>query len=271
MKKTNLICGLIAILSVFLSQAQRKELKGQLIADGDVEGIHILNKTALKYAISNEDGSFLIIAKASDTLFISGLKYQSKEVIVTQPMEILGNFSVLLIEKINELDEVIVGKILTGSLESDLENSDAKTEINFYDLGIPGNTNLPLTQNERKLFDADGGPDILSISGGPFGGGVGVNFHKLLNKISGRTKKLQEIVELDDRDKCINRLRIDYEFTIFEKDTLALNLRNEYFLFCQEDDSFLELCKEKNDIKLLEYLKQKLKAYRENRKIKDKN
>ncbi|MBV7269819.1 carboxypeptidase-like regulatory domain-containing protein [Winogradskyella luteola] len=271
MKKTNLICGLVALLSVFLSQAQRKGLKGQLVADGDIEGIHILNKTALKYAISNEDGSFLIIAKTSDTLFISGLKYQSKEVIITQSMVNSGNFSVQLIEKINELDEVIVGKILTGSLESDLENSDAKTEVNFYDLGIPGNTNLPLTQNERKLFDADGGPSIISVSGGPFGGGLGVNFHKLLNKISGRTKKLQKIVELDDRDKCINRLRRDYEPIIFEKDTLAEDLRNEYFLFCQEDESFLALCKEKNEIKLLEYLKQKLTVYRENRKTEDKN
>ncbi len=265
MKKTNLICGLVALLSVFLSQAQRKELKGQLVADGDVEGIHILNKTALKYAISNEDGSFLIIAKTSDTLFISGLKYKSKEVIITPSMENLGNFSVELVEEINELDEVIVGKILTGSLESDLENSDAKTEVNFYDLGIPGNTNLPLTQNERRLHDADAGPM------GYIGLGFGVNFHKLLNTISGRTKKLREIVELDDRDKCINRLRRDYESIIFEKDTLAEDLRNEYFLFCQEDESFLELCREKNEIKLLEYLKQKLAAYRENRKTEDKN
>lgn len=264
MKTIKTVSLLILLLSVLLLQAQkRKELNGKLIADGDVEGIHILNETASKYAISIEDGSFIIIAKVSDTLSISGLKYQPKLVVITQSMEDIGAFSVLLNEKINELDEVIVGEILTGSLESDLENSDAKTEVNFYDLGIPGNTKLPLTQNERKLHDADGG--------GPIYTGLGVNFHKLLNRISGRTKKLRNIVELDDRDKCINRLRRNYEAIIFETDSLEQNLRNEFFLFSQEDERFLGLCKEKNEMKLLEYLQEKLKAYRENSETGDKN
>lgn len=258
MKKTKLLFSLVASLFAFLLQAQRSEIKGKLIASDDVEGIHILNKTASKFTISNDKGEFTIVAKATDTLFISSLVYENKEIIITEEQESSNSIEIKLEEKVNELDKVVVGKILTGSLQSDLENSDAKTEINFYDLGIPGNTKLPLTQNEKKLHDADGG------SWGHIGLGFGVNFHKLLNKISGRTKKLKDIVELDDRDKCINRLRIDYESILFENDTLAKNLRNEYFLFSQEDENFLSLCKEDNDIKLLEFLQQKLKAYREN-------
>jgi len=257
-KKTKLLFSLVASLFAFLLQAQRSEIKGKLIASDDVEGIHILNKTASKFTISNDKGEFTIVAKATDTLFISSLVYENKEIIITEEQENSNSIKIKLEEKVNELDKVVVGKILTGSLQSDLENSDAKTEINFYDLGIPGNTKLPLTQNEKKLHDADGG------SWGHIGLGFGVNFHKLLNKISGRTKKLKDIVELDDRDKCINRLRIDYESILFENDTLAKNLRNEYFLFSQEDENFLSLCKEDNDIKLLEFLQQKLKAYREN-------
>ena len=245
MKKTKLIFSLVTLLF-------------SLIADDDVEGIHILNKTASKYTVSNEKGEFSIEAKATDTLFISSLVYENKEIIISKEHEDSNSIEIKLDEKVSELDKVIVGKILTGSLQSDLENSDAKTEINFYDLGIPGNTKLPLTQNEKKLHDADGG------SWGHLGLGFGVNFHKLLNKISGRTKKLKDIVELDDRDKCINRLRIDYESIIFENDTLPKNLRDEYFLFSQEDENFLNLCKKDNDIEMLEFLQQKLKAYREN-------
>ena len=258
MKKTKLIFSLVTLLFSFLLQAQRHEIKGKLIADDDVEGIHILNKTASKYTVSNEKGEFSIEAKATDTLFISSLVYENKEIIISKEHEDSNSIEIKLDEKVSELDKVIVGKILTGSLQSDLENSDAKTEINFYDLGIPGNTKLPLTQNEKKLHDADGG------SWGHLGLGFGVNFHKLLNKISGRTKKLKDIVELDDRDKCINRLRIDYESIIFENDTLPKNLRDEYFLFSQEDENFLNLCKKDNDIEMLEFLQQKLKAYREN-------
>ena len=263
MKKTKLLFSLVASLFAFLLQAQRSEIKGKLIASDDVEGIHILNKTASKFTISNDKGEFTIVAKATDTLFISSLVYENKEIIITEEQENSNSIKIKLEEKVNELDKVVVGKILTGSLQSDLENSDAKTEINFYDLGIPGNTKLPLTQNEKKLHDADGGP-TGSIMGGPFGGGIVLNLHKILNKISGRTKKLKGVVELDDRDKCINRLRIDYESILFENDTLAKNLKNEYFLFSQEDENFLSLCKEDNDIKLLEFLQQKLKAYREN-------
>jgi len=260
MKITKIIACFTFFILGFSIQAQTKNLDGQLIASDEVEGLHILNKTAAKHTISNEDGSFVIPAKVSDTLVISGVKYQLKEVIITKAIMELGSFNVMLVEDVSELREVIVGKILTGSLESDIENSDAKPEINFYDLGIPGYKGKPLTQNERKLHDADAGPM------GYIGLGGGVNLHKLLNRISGRTKKLENIVELDDRDRCILRLKRDYETFIFKKDTLAENLRNEYFLFCQEDEDFLFLCNQNNELKLLEYLQEKLKVYQENRK-----
>jgi hypothetical protein len=254
---------ILFILGLF-GQAQNKDIKGQLIAEDEVEGLHILNKTALKYTISNEDGSFIIPAKALDTIVISGVKYKVQEIIITKAIIELGRLNVDLVENINKLNEVVIGKILTGSLQSDLENSDAKTEINFYDLGIPGYIGKPLTQNERKLYDADGG-STGSIMGGPYGGGVGLNMHKLLNKISGRTKKLKAIVDLDNRDDCAQRLKRNYELFLFEKDTLAENFRNEYFLFCQEDKRFLALCDTNNEIELLEFLQAKLKVYQKNR------
>ena len=260
MKKIKVVAFIVFILS-FSLQAQTKELNGQLVANDEVDGLHIQNKTAAKYTISNEDGSFVIAAKISDTLIISGVQYQIKEFIITASIIELGQFNVHLIENVSELDEVVVGKILTGSLESDIANSDAQTEINFYDLGIPGYKGKPLTQNERKLHDADGGPT------GYVGLGGGVNVHKLLNRISGRTKKLENIVELDNRDRCSKRLRDEYEDILFEKDTLTVNLRMEYFLFCQEDEEFLNLCNAKNEIKMLEFLQTKLLVYQENRKI----
>ncbi|MBU2927498.1 carboxypeptidase-like regulatory domain-containing protein [Winogradskyella psychrotolerans] len=243
-----------------MGNAQRTDLKGKLIANDEVEGLHIQNKTGAKYTISEGDGSFIIPAKVQDTLVISGVKYQTQEIVISETVMDLGELYVQMVENVSELNEVVVGKILTGSLESDLQNSEAKPEINFYDLGIPGYTGKPLTQNERKLYDADGG------SWGSIGLGFSVNFYKVLNTISGRTKKLKAIVELDDRSACIERIKYNYENYIFENDSLAENLRTEYFLFCQEDDEFLNLCHQNNDLALLEYLKEKLKVYQENRK-----
>ena len=260
--KTFFFIAVFFILSVV--NAQRKDIKGQLIAADEVEGLHILNKTAAKYTISNDDGSFLIPAKVLDTLIVSGVKYQNQEIVISTSIMELGQLNVRLIEKINELNEVVVGKILTGSLESDIENSDAEPDINFYDLGIPGFVGKPLTQNERKLFDADGG-DMVGLVGGIYGGGPSVNLNKLLNTISGRTKKLKAIVELDTRDACLQRLKSSYESFLFKNDSLAKNLRVEYFQFCQEDDEFLLLCNKNDDLKLLDFLQEKLKAYKKNR------
>jgi len=52
--KINVFVFLIVFLSVSFLQAQRKELKGQLVADDDIEGIHIQNKTAAKYTVSHK-------------------------------------------------------------------------------------------------------------------------------------------------------------------------------------------------------------------------
>lgn len=257
MIKINLLVLVIVMTTFSFSNAQRKNLKGQLLANDDVEGIHILNKSAVKYTVSVEDGSFTIPAKVLDTLIISGLKYQSQDIIISKSIFESGNFIIQLEEKINELDEVILGKLLTGSLQSDIENSDDEAEINFYDLGIPGYKGKPLTQNERKLHDADAG------SWGNVGLGFGVNFHKLLNQITGRTKKLKKIVALDNSENCINRLRREFAETIFETDPLVEGLKNEYFYFCQEDEGFKALCEENNDLKAIEFLKQKLKDYKQ--------
>lgn len=262
MRTIRCLCFATLLLTAFVINAQTATLKGQLIANDEVEGLHILNKTASKYAISTSDGSFMIPANVLDTLVISGVKYQVQEFVISASIMELGRFSIQLIEKVNELNEVVVGKILTGRLESDLANSDVKPEINFYDLGIPGYKGKPLTQNERKLHDANSGP-TGSVMGGPYGAGVGLNVHKILNKISGRTKKLEAIVALDDSERCMQRLKQDYERVIFENDTLAQSVREEYFLFCQEDAQFLSLCNENNDIKLLDYLQSQLKVYKE--------
>ncbi len=263
MRKIKNVSFFTFFLLIYSVQSQTRELNGQLIANDDVEGIHILNRTSAKYAISKEDGSFVILAKASDTLFVSGLKYQNQEFIITQSMMDLGSFSVRLIEKINELSEVIVGKILTGSLQSDLENSDAKPEVNFYDLGIPGFTGKPLTQNERKLHDADAGPM------GYIGLRAGVNFHKLLNKVSGRTKKLKAIVELDEKDKCMKRIRDFYSESLFDKEEFTEPQKADYFYFCMDDLKFKGICNRNDPSEVIPFLNEKLKAYKQNLNSKD--
>jgi hypothetical protein len=250
-------CYLIFMMSLLLS-AQRVDLNGQLVAGDEVEGLHIRNKTASKYTISNSNGGFVIGAKVSDTVYISGLKYEVQEFIITQFMIESGRFTVQLVEKINQLSEVVVGKMLTGSLESDIENSDAKPKINFYDLGIDASTNIPPTQSERRLYDADHGKFVY------FGLGLVINVHKILNRINGDTNEYKERIEIEFKEKCINTLKSEYSETIFQALTIPYKNKEEFFQFCFEDKQFKSVCEDKKKLNAVGFLLDKLKIFKTN-------
>jgi len=261
-KKTNILLILI-VLTTSIVNAQLKTLKGKVIAGGDVEGVHILNKSSVKYTVTDTDGNFDILAKPRDTLTISALKYQTKEIVVNQDFYRPNGLKVYLTEKVNELDEVVVGKILTGNIGSDIGNVELKEEVNFYNLGIPGYTGKPKTLPERKLADADAG------SWGYVGLGFGINFHKLLNRVSGRTKKLKAIVALDEKDKCMNRMRDFYSETLLENQELTKPQKADYFYFCMDDLKFKDICNRNDPSEVIPFLNEKLKTYKQNLNSKD--
>jgi hypothetical protein len=243
--------------SLCFVNAQRKSVNGQLISNDEVEGLHIKNKTAAKYTISSEDGSFIILAKASDTLVISGVKYQTQQVVITKSILQIGQFNVQLIEKLNELNEVVVGTILTGSLESDIENSNAKTELNFYDLGIEASTDIPATQSEQRLYDADHGQFAYY-----YGIAVVINVHKILNRINGDTKEYKERVKIEYNEDCITRFESEYSKTIFDEISIPEKHKAEFFQYCLEDIKFSAICKDENTINDVSFLLEKLKVFK---------
>lgn len=262
LKKTSFFI-LFTALFFMLANAQLKVLKGVVMANGDVEGIHILNKTAVKYAVTYADGRFEILAKANDTLTVSSLKYQTKEVVITTAMILQSDLKFQLTEDITQLDEVILGRILSGSLGNDMSAFGKKPEINFYDVGIPGYIGKPKTINERKLADADG-DGWGAVSGGPFGGGVSLDVNKLLNRISGRTKKLRAIVALDAKEKCRKDIQDMYSEVIFKNEEWTETVISDYFYFCRDDKNFNAICNRNDPTEILLFLKEKLAAYKVN-------
>jgi len=148
---------------------------------------------------------------------------------------------------------VVVGKILTGDLLLDIGNSDAKRDINFYDVGIPGYTGKPKTQKERRLFEADAGKMVVIA---PLF--IGVNIHKLLNRISGRTKELKKAVKLEEQVDCMNTIKSEFSNLLFADYQIEEHLKIEFFYFVAEDPKFEMICKAGNDFETYEFLIQKL-------------
>lgn len=247
---------LCLFFNVLVLNAQDADIIGKVVAeDNDVEGIHIINKTGNKFTITDSNGAFTIPAKRHDTILVSGIKYKHQEVIVNDLIIQSKHMTIYLEEHIYQLDEVLVGKFLTGDLRSDILNANLKEDVNFYDIGIPGYTGRLLTQKERHLFEADYGKMFSLFS---------INVHKILNRISGRTKKLKNIVRLEVLDECTYRTKSEFSEILFGDFEIEEHQKLDFFFFVSEDSKFLALCKSNNSMAMFEFLVEKLTNYKEN-------
>ena len=260
MSRLLLMVILLTIGLVTKVVSQTVELEGQVFGQNDVEGIHIINKTSNRFTTTNALGRFTMAAKYQDTILVTSVQYKTVTHVVTYENIRKKNLNVYLEINVNVLDQVVVGKVLTGDLSSDVDNSDAKRDINFYDVGIPGYKGKPMTQSERRLYEADHG-DYVTI-----GLGVGVNLNKILNRVSGRTKMLEQRVAMERQTTLISRIKDRLSADFFSQFPLEQKHRTEFFFFCSEDEEFEPRCQGKSDIEIFEYLKEKYEAYLKNLK-----
>lgn len=155
---------LLIVIFIFISQIgmaqhiERKVLKGRIVADSiEVENLTVFNITSNVGAVTNVDGKFSIKARATDTLFIQGLSYDSKKYVLTDKDFWLEELEIRLQVRVTELNEVeITPYTLTGIIEEDIKRIqvygdgftkiDAKKIMHYEDdvrLGTPVNTVMP--------------------------------------------------------------------------------------------------------------------------------
>lgn len=242
--KSGLRLTLWIMFGVLTANAQSVELNGKVSGPDEVDGIHIINKTASRFTISNADGTFIIPAKLNDTILFSGISYQPKEIVVTKFIMSSKQMPVYLEELVNALDEVVVGKILTGDLMSDIINAELKSKLDFYNLGIPGYTGKLKTQTERRLHQATSGVGFI------------------VNSITGRIKQLKEHVKLEKADDCLDRMKSNFSDDLFSNYDLEDGQKVAFFYYCQDDPAFETLCKTNNDMAIFEFLQTKFEVYK---------
>ena len=244
------------MLHISILFSQSIDLKGKVIANEETSGIHILNISAKKYTITAAEGVFVVSAKLNDTILFRSIQYEPYQLVVNQKMMDAKYAAIKMTDRINKLDEVVVGKILTGDLLSDIENSDATQDINFYDVGIPGYTGRRKTQSERRLAEADSGKFLYF-----YGVGFAINVHKILNRISGRTKEMTGRVFAEEQVACIDRTHAEYSELLFDDEQLAEHLIFGFYLYVSEDSNFGKLCKSDNRLVMYEFLVGKLMEF----------
>lgn len=231
--------------------AQEKEILGQIISEENIENVHVLNLSSKHFTVTNNQGRFRIHVKLNDTLTFSSVQHKRLFIVINDKILESATLDVLLETQVNELNEVVVGKIMTGNLESDMNNFSEKPVINFYDVGIPGYKGKPKTQEERRLNEATTGGGLVPLN-------------PIINAITGRTKRLKEHVRLDRVDELlqgvISRMGEDF-LTAYP---LREDQEIDFFYFCSDDPEFEKRCKGKSDIEIFDYLTEKYNVYQRN-------
>ena len=256
--KDFLVIFILLSFQTFLGQSV--EVFGKVQSNLGVENIHVINKTAQVFTITNEKGEFKINVTLNDSLVFSSIQHKLKEIVISK--DDISNRAILvkLDEQINELDEVTVGKVLTGDLFKDIASIEGNPPINFFDVGIPGYTGKIATQSERRLSEAgEFKPKMLL---GLLGGGVPLN--PILNGLSGRTKMLKNRVEIETKETLMNTIKARLSRDFFVSNPLDEDLRMDFFYFCADDKNFIKYCKNETDFKILTFLRHKYKQYLEN-------
>ncbi len=244
---------LIIFISIQFQDAfsQSVEIQGKVESNLNVENINVINKTSQFFTITDSTGRFKIRAKLNDTLLFSSIQHKLKTVIIDKNIIVLKAMRVFLEENINELDEVIVGKILTGNLLLDISNTEGEPPINFYDVGIPGYTGKPATISERKLNEATTGSGIIPLN-------------PIINALTGRTKMLKNRIKIDEKEALMQSIKARLAKDFFMSNPLDEDLKMDFFYFCADDESFIAHCKNQTDFKILIFLRMKYRQYLEN-------
>lgn len=269
MRNNILLFFILVITQIGFSQGiERKVLRGKIVADSlEVENLTVYNITSNVGAITDVDGKFSINARATDTLFIQGLSYDSKRYILTDKDFWLPVLEIKLHVKITELNEIIITPYtLTGNLNEDTKRIqvygegfakiDAKV-VKYYDddirLGTPENTAMP------NVF-APTGVNLLGIVVG-IANLVGIKGNPKSN--SERVFEERRIRDLQSKSFSEHMLeRFSHNFFV---ETLKIKNEDIPMFMSFAELSVYELSpllKAENELKLIEYLINKSEEFK---------
>ncbi|MHA7843568.1 MAG: carboxypeptidase-like regulatory domain-containing protein [Winogradskyella sp.] len=124
MKHALLIISCLLTFSIYGQDIERISVNGRIsVASEDKEGVTVYNLSSNKGTITDENGDFQINVALNDILEFSALQFKDFTVIITKDIIKSKKLTVILVEEVNKLDEVVILPFgLTGNINADLEN-----------------------------------------------------------------------------------------------------------------------------------------------------
>lgn len=243
----------LLFFNFYTNAQQQKFLRGKIVSDSItvLSGINIVNLNNEKGTSSLENGDFEIPARPGDSIYFSSLQFENKTVVL-KVKDFDRIFTVNLNEKFNELDEVRLDNIkLSGVLSSDVD----RVPISVYDKYGFAHPTKPTPIEERKLRFASGsgGVDVVSM---------------IVYSLNGQKKMFKKVVE---NSRLSGQVYEAYVFLPNEYYTENLDLPEDeiinFLYYCMEFPGFHQIVSNKEKLRFIEFLKDKLTDFRQLREI----
>ncbi len=215
-----------------------------------IADVHVMNISSKRATITDAEGRFSISTKLNDTILFSAVQYKRMILVVSRAMLESRSILVPLEEFINELDEVVVRPYnLSGDLSRDMNSLNTEKVYVASTLGLPNAYVKPITQAERKLYEASTGGGLVPLN-------------PIINAISGRTKYLKKVLASQEKYARTIRVREYYADSLFVKYLKIPENRIEDFMyFCEVDNAFSTVVDSHDKLKIWEYLELRSNAY----------
>lgn len=215
----------------FGQTADEKLLHGKITVDSkSVNGINILNLTSGKTSLTNNDGTFSVLAKANHILVFKEVNFKTYEKKISSNDIIRDRLVVYMQAKTNELKEVIV----------------KNKQISVFSLGIVAKEPVKYSPAERHLKTAGDFKPIMLL--GILGGGMPLD--PLINKINGRMKRLEKLVVVEKKEMNIQLISELYQQEYFTLELkIAAKYVNGFKYFVVENENFVKVLHFKNEQK----------------------
>jgi len=253
------------------SQERRFIISGKIKSNVEsVEGIHILNKNSLFGSISNSYGEFKIPVKLNDTLAFIGIQFYKLKIIITKKQ--LKNKIVIvhLLQKVNELNEVVIfNHKLTGNIVADAKGvKKIKSKMNILNFTAFDFSKVAKIDH----LDRQKPPDPFSNAKARFGGAnifglVSLALHPLfkeVEKIGKRKRKLKKEHTQYQKTALMapDRIREGFGDAFFNKElNIPSNQIEAFLIYCKSKD-IADLYLSNKKIELIEILIAESKKFR---------
>ena len=254
------VCSAFNVFELNAQDIQRVEIFGRIIVDSpDVEGLTVFNTSSNKGTITDEEGKFSVFVTLNDRLEISALQFKNFEVVITQDIMDSKSLTVVLVEEVNKLPEVIILPYgLTGNLTVDairaktvnpnldalyfgLDNLD---KINFTEDYLTGVQNTAMSDNQLYYT-----ADAVKIIG-------------LLIKPLFKSKNKDNGAEVATDREIIEKYSPEY---LMDKLNIPKQQITEFIYFVEDSGMDKSLLDEGKELQFLDYIIKKSKEFQANK------